>query len=407
MARGYRFGVVGNLSTVPDGRNVLPVNDVSLLLQCAGIKGSTITTLAELFADTTTLATVISNNNAIDYLVRSTTFAKQEALVPTMTSDTTPSGTAFMEDEHSTAKAYKAFDKDNTTTAQTASSSSIKKIGYQFPTPVKIYRADYYVSYGSAPSSIQIKVCHSNDGTNYTDDTSLLSVTNGVNKVVPIQPSDAYKYWRIDVTISDNKSIAANEIQFYSEQGFTDNATAMTYIGANNYASNTLLGNSTWLNAICNSTYFESVLNFKNPVMTSNNTPSGECFGSTASDSGYTFYRAFDNNSSTSYRSNATTSGTYVGYTFTSAKKIVFAKLSCTNLGSSSAQRTLSIDGSNDSANWNSLGSVELTIPATTTTDSNVVLNNNTNYVSYRLYATSSTGRLVIPELNFYGRVDV
>lgn len=55
----------------------------------------------------------------------------------------------------------------------------------------------------------------------------------------------------------------------------TANQSAMSYIGLNNYCANTLLADSTWLNAICNSTYFESVLNVKVPAMTSATTPSG------------------------------------------------------------------------------------------------------------------------------------
>lgn len=73
----------------------------------------------------------------------------------------------------------------------------------------------------------------------------------------------------------------------------TANSSAMAYIGANNYCADKLLANSTWCTAICNSTYFENVLNVKVPTMTSNTAPSGEAFGSTLW-SGSNHYYAFD-----------------------------------------------------------------------------------------------------------------
>ena len=44
------------------------------------------------------------------------------------------------------------------------------------------------------------------------------------------------------------------------------NAQAMSYIGGNNYASNTLLDNSSWRTGISNSSYYTSVLNFTKAI---------------------------------------------------------------------------------------------------------------------------------------------
>jgi hypothetical protein len=161
MARGYRFGVVGSISTVPDGKTVLPTDDIQIWLKCASIKDKAYTTLSQVLADSTTLQALISSNNAVDYMVRSTTWAS----------------------------------------------------------------------------------------------------------------------------------------------GVTADSGAMTLIGGNNYCANTLLGNLIWRTEICNSTYFESVLNVKVPAMTSNTTPSGECFGSSVYSSGSTpYYNAFDDASHTTTR---------------------------------------------------------------------------------------------------------
>lgn len=61
----------------------------------------------------------------------------------------------------------------------------------------------------------------------------------------------------------------------------TANASAMSYIGLNDYCAATLLADTTWRGAICSSTYFENVLNVKIPTMTSATAPSGEVTGST------------------------------------------------------------------------------------------------------------------------------
>ena len=171
---------VYNLSFIPDGRTITPVNDVQTLLHCAGIFDKGYTVLSQLIADTASLYSVITDNNAIDYLVRSTSFAS----------------------------------------------------------------------------------------------------------------------------------------------GITGDSTAMTYIGSDNYAADTLLADNTWLNAICNSTYFESVLNVKVPTMTSNTTPSGVVF---SSPSNVNAYKAFDG--ATDYVAIANAIGTYIGYEFTADAKIYKIKV--------------------------------------------------------------------------------
>lgn len=60
--------------------------------------------------------------------------------------------------------------------------------------------------------------------------------------------------------------------------GTSADSNAMTYIGLDDYCADSLLANSTWRTAICNSTYFESVLTVSIPTMTSNTTPSGEAY---------------------------------------------------------------------------------------------------------------------------------
>lgn len=59
----------------PNGATVTPINDVQIWLHCANIWDKSYTTITEVLSDTTTLNTLLSDNNASDYLVRSTTFS--------------------------------------------------------------------------------------------------------------------------------------------------------------------------------------------------------------------------------------------------------------------------------------------------------------------------------------------
>lgn len=79
----------------------------------------------------------------------------------------------------------------------------------------------------------------------------------------------------------------------------TADSSAMTYIGVNDYCAEALLSDSTWLEAICDSTYYESVLTTKIPSMTSATTPTGVVKGDASFRSGNEGYKAFDGNQNT------------------------------------------------------------------------------------------------------------
>ena len=187
----------------------------------------------------------------------------------------------------------------------------------------------------------------------------------------------------------------------------TANASAMTKIGANDYCANKLLANSTWSTAICNSTYFESVLTTKVPTMTSDTTPSGQVIHSSASQY-YTSYGAFDGNTSRAFGSAdiGNHSGDYVGYKFTSAvlpRKFVGTQIGA-NGDQGSANLTYKIRGSNDGTNW-----TDLSNQATINGLQNIsgIISTNTKYQYLELYVISGGGtntRFLVYELQFYGR---
>lgn len=61
--------------TIPDGSTVTPTDDIQIWLKCAGITDKAYTTLNEVLADHDTLYILMGDDNAVDYLVRSTTWA--------------------------------------------------------------------------------------------------------------------------------------------------------------------------------------------------------------------------------------------------------------------------------------------------------------------------------------------
>lgn len=188
------------------------------------------------------------------------------------------------------------------------------------------------------------------------------------------------------------------------------NQTAMGYIGNNNYCANKLLANSTWRTSICNSTYFESVLNVKVPTMTSNTAPSGEAITSGAHSMAPAYY-AFDGDDSTYYQSSDYSLNHWVGYAFPSAVKIY--KIVGINQNSDGNPQTLAgnIQASSNSAFSTpiALGTWSFAnVPWNETRSISCIVSGTINaYRYYRLYRTSGADRFRITNANFYGRKDV
>lgn len=250
-------------STVPDGKTVTPTDDISIWLACGG-RSETYTTLSQVLADVACLSALINDNNAVDYLVRSTKWASD--------------------------------------------------------------------------------IC--------------------------------------------------------------GDSSAMSYIGLNNYASNTLLADSTWRTAICNSAYFESVLNVKVPAMTSNTTPSGECFGTNV-ESGKAYYYAFDGNNSTNYSSDSNSPTLNAcGYDFGSNVKIYKFTYSPRQDWNTKTK----LQGSADKSNWDDMCDF-INNPTTSTAQTYTEL--ITPITAYRYIqvvgtVTNKSDRSMIYfSIQFYGRADI
>lgn len=251
--------------TVPEGSTVVPTDVIQTLLYCAGIFDKNYTNISQVLADSTTLSALISSNNAVDYMARSTT-------------------------------------------------------------------------------------------------------------------------WASDITAD---------------------ATAMLYIGLNNYCSDALLSVGDWRTAICNSTYFESVLNAKVPTMTSNTTPSGEAFASDSIDAARQAWKAFDGVSTGTTDKWISASGStnkYVGYEF--VLDVAVVKVVVTNEAgtySSQSVKNCKLQYKNSNNVWQDASGVQICPQGGTLT---FIANNYNSNVSWRLYCADNYGGsyITILELQFYGR---
>ena len=405
--------VSASLQTVPEGSTVLPTDDIQTWLACAGITDKAYTTLEEVLADSTTLLALISDNNAVDYLVRSKGFTeKSQALVPTMTGYNTPSGEVVYSSEYNNTKynAWHAFDKDDSTYWQSSNSGN-QYIGYHFTSQKCVKKITLKrSSQNGVTDPAKLKI--SDNGSSWTDvDSFSVSATFDVQKFYIPANTQSKTYAAVELTnYLGGDGIA--ELQFYSGKSIGDSQNAMQYIGANNYAADTLLADSDWCEEICNSTYFENVLNVKGPTMTGNTTPSGTCIKSSILGAEYDAYKAFDNDDSTRWVSQEQTtfSQQYIGYEFPSTIDCYLARIkndvrSVTGVVTSTGNAIQGSDGNT----WATLAD-DISV-AWNGIFQNIILGKS-SYQSFRLLINnpmySSTNKHAdLASMQFYGREDV
>lgn len=413
----------GNYTTyinfIPNGSTILPTDDIQIWLKCAGIDKS-YTTLSEVLADHDTLYLLMGNDNAVDYLVRSKTWATNNnvKLIPKMTSDTAPSGVASFKDGAYAAdrKAYKAFDRNpgHAMSANAASNLTNQEddyIQYQFASEVKI--GGGLIQWVSASPSIIFKtlmIDASTDGINFTeiyrsdieDGTLDYSFTTIPTSATHIRCHQINGRWG-----GGDQRMILDQLQFFEPYGIPNNETAMKYIGKWNYASDTLLNDPTWHEAIVSSDYMRLVLNVEVPQMTSNTTPSGVVSASSVHSSSAAWKGFSDNGTWHSADSSSSTVNQWLQYEFTKPVciKAFFVKPHSAN------NITYKIQGYNTvNSSWDDLTDV---LSALASTEYLVKLNNYNKYTKYRLYVITSTyltgGKYytVITRLNFYGRTNV
>lgn len=244
----------------PNGKNVTPVNDIQIWLNCANIWDLSYTTIDEVLADTTTFNILVSDDNASDYLVRSTSFAtkissnknyldiigvydycselllnnddwlnaiftgnkwKDSTLfnikVPTMSSDN--GKVVSTNADTGTYLPYKAFDGNTSTAAgwKSVSDPHTCSVGYDFEEPTYIKAFYMYNNMGARTPSFLIQGSDDND----TYET-LLTVAGAGNETTRMIPAvnKAYRYYKytLDVTTNGTGGSVLNELQFYGRK---------------------------------------------------------------------------------------------------------------------------------------------------------------------------------------------
>lgn len=414
-----------SLITVPDGSTVLPTDDIQTWLQCGGIfDKTTYTTLSDVLSDSTTLSALIADHNAVGYMVRSKSWASNKGLVPQMTSNTTPSGEAFDNGHYSDKQPYLAFDGNTSTQWEGTIASNQNIIGYEFTSPKVVRKVSITNGPNSQYAVANFKV-QGYDGSNWTDIATLTNdTTASATNTYNINNDTPYEKVQLYITSTGGASDATvYELQFYSiasGNGITEDSTAMSYIGLNNYCANTLLADSDWATAINNSTYIESVLNLKVPIMTDNTHPSGVC-SATSYASGNEPYKAFDGNDST-YWYAGTTQGLLQGikcviYDFGSNVKIYACHAHLTSYSDTNRTDTVKVLGSTTSteSDYVTLKEESLTVNGIASGAEigtfKYLLSNVGNYRYYAYGGISQASTTPpferIQTLQFYGRQDV
>lgn len=404
--------VSASLQTLPDGSTVTPTDDIQTWLHCAGIMDKAYTTLAEVLADSTTLLALISDNNAVDYLVRSKTFIGNSEYIPVMTSDTTPSGVASSSGAQSGYEAYKAFDRvdrgTNSGWQATSGSQNNSWLQYEFDNPVLIDKIVVDMSAVKSAASYWrdyiFNLKASNDGTNFTTLASNLTVQfiQGTSYYLEasITSETPYKYYRFE-TVQYNCTYGGGYAVAFGIQlslnGICQSSAAMTDIGANNYAADTLLADSDWCTGICNSSYFESVLNVKVPTLSSN----ANCIYQDINAS-YQAYYAFDGNNTTFYNPSAYPTPEYIGYDF--GKDVAIFRIDM----DVDTFPTYTIQYSDDNSTWtdatDTLTGADYGVRKSI---KEIISGSSHRYWRANRVDTTSQHRLCMYEMQMYGREDV
>ena len=199
----------------------------------------------------------------------------------------------------------------------------------------------------------------------------------------------------------------------------TGNASSMTMIGNNNYCSEDLLSDSTWLNAICSSSNYAKILKETNPTMTGTDSPSGNHVGannSLRSDLGPT--KAFDGSSYNLTQPTFWIANNPPGWIWY-GKDYMFSvfrfKFTTSNEYAAKNNVPIELIASNDATNWTSITTFYCNVPyyqsGTLRYDGKIDYETTSNYRywGFRYQPIGSSyapnGRLPFSEIHFYGRV--
>ena len=249
------------INVVLPGDVLAPVDDVQGWLMCAEVYDKNYTTVSQVLADSTTLNTLIASANAVKYMVRSTGFASDicasstamttigldndcsDALlnddtwcmnivgssyaesilnvkVPTMTSNTSPSGVCSASSEYNSQyTAYKAFDNNSSTLwASTVAGADNGYLRYAFAEAKKIRAVKVKTVYSGSLRMKTLSIKASNDNWGSSDTLKELTTLQNQNVedyVFLVNPVASYIAYGLENLSTYQSDIEIKEVQFY------------------------------------------------------------------------------------------------------------------------------------------------------------------------------------------------
>ncbi len=180
------------------------------------------TAMSAVAASSTAMSAVIASSTAMSAIfanaTATTTFKNSTALtavqVPTMTSNTAPSGVAAASGEYSSEyAAWKAFDGNNTSRWQ-RNTAAPNWISYQFAASLLLHTVEFIndPSYSLGANAYIVQV--SNDGTNWTD-VIAGAATNGATLTLTPSVRAVGTHWRLYIsTQHSGAGIVINSLNF-------------------------------------------------------------------------------------------------------------------------------------------------------------------------------------------------
>ena len=249
------------LSDIPKGATVTPTDNIQTWLKCAELNKS-YTTISQVLADTNTLSALISDNNASDYLVRSTTWASDicnnesamtyiglndycsdklladntwleaicnspyiekvlKALILPMTSNTGDDGGEAVVSapyNNSVYPPYYAFDGNASTLTVFGLNNSISWLGYYFPSKVRVNRIGLQNYDNDRIIKFILQAFDGNDWINISN--SIDNPTGNTLNHFNVSNNTYYNKYRILVVETANAEFWTNvaELQFYGRE---------------------------------------------------------------------------------------------------------------------------------------------------------------------------------------------
>ncbi|MCM3256971.1 discoidin domain-containing protein [Paenibacillus lautus] len=310
-------------------------------------------------------------------------YASSVNAIPTMTSNTVPSGEASASSNYVNNPAYMAFDKNIGATAAWVSAAGTTTGWIQYKFPYKIIIAKYEIFpqnnlVNRAPKSWTFE--GSDDGASWEVldiQTNIVGWATNVAKEFTIRNPKEKQYYRLNISANsgDATYVSLNELGMYEIV----------------YDRKILLLNDGKLKAVVNPYRSENLV----PVMTSNVAPSGVASSSGDYSTNFAPWLAF-NRLTTSNAWASSALQCWISYRFADRKCVNVYKLTNDTAGrATNMAKTWNFEASNDGINWTILDSRTDEINWAEAETRTYLANNREHFFIYRLNILDAVGSRV------------